>query len=146
MALIERENSTITLTSYDNGVWQLNCGSQEATRATLERLAQAWQGQEQVYLPISRYLVASVQPVLNQTLEMTNNLIDEIAKLEKRLGEQDIKNLFRRVNALESRLEATRDFTTKEFREQGKAITEIGDAFSLHKKSRFHFLDRKGRQ
>ena len=148
MARIEQEGNTITLTSYDNGGWKMNCGSQEDTKAALEDIAKSWQVREGIYLPAMQYFEAGAK-AFNERQRKSSDQHDEDAKIL----ECRIEELERKLDACQSLLDSTKN-------QQGETNKDIFDCLNvdsdqirglwkdlfLHKEKSLHFPDRKGRQ
>lgn len=133
IARLERANTIITLTSYNNGGWQLNCGSQEDTKASLEAIACSWQAREGIYLPAMQYFEAGAK-AYNESFRKWSEANDEdLKKLEHRIEE-----LERKRDADQSKAKSDFEWLIRELRGYGEALDEAEEAFSLHKKSRFH--------
>ncbi len=144
-AELQHEGKVVTVTCRFVKRWH---SDPDTNKDALEALAKDWEAQEQAWLPIARYLTVRVKPGLKRTLEITNKLIDEIAKLERRIDAVDnleyrIKELERNLTALDN--QHTKDILGiyKELRNYGEALTDLQDAFSLHRELRFHFLGGK---
>ena len=140
-AYVERKENTITLTCKctPHG-WWLGWDKLDPSisHEGLERIAKEWQTKEQVYLPIMQYFEVGAREYNVSFRKWAKKHDEELANLE-----HQIKELERKLSALDQRLDETNHVMYKELRQYGEALTELEEGFADHEKMMFHFLDRK---
>ena len=146
-AELQREGKAITvICKYGEHFARCWFTNPDANRGALTALAETWQEQEQVWLPIMRYFEVGAKRHNASFNKWAGQRDEELANLEGQIAA-----LLDKLEALDQHQQDYHNKAMDLFHERGlrldaheKLYQGLRNLFSLHKERLFHFLDRKG--